>query len=130
MNFQVISFGVKENNDVELLSQYLANLSELTLFLIKSGEQFLRDITVLLLAGWNRIFSEIKSKELTAGDKIRANILEITLEYIEQNVSDLKNEDEEEDEQFNETELNSLTQRFEIVGRLCSFNLKPAIQKL
>ena len=43
MNFQVRSFGVKEEKDIQVLSVYLENLYELTILLIKSGQEYLRD---------------------------------------------------------------------------------------
>lgn len=38
--------------------------------------------------------------------------------------------EEDEEEQFNDAELNSLTQRFEIIGRLCNVDLKAAVQRI
>lgn len=64
MNFQIRSFGLKDAADVEALSQYLDNLYDLTMYLIKTGDQSLRDATVHLLAGWNRVIMEIKNQDL------------------------------------------------------------------
>lgn len=45
---------------------------------------------------------------------------EIIIQFIEQNISDIKPDDDEEysEEQFYVAEVNSLTQRFEIIARL------------
>lgn len=119
MNFQVRSFGVKEPKDVEFLQNYLVSLSELTILLIKSGQNYLREACIHLLATWNRIFIEIKSQEVVICTVISAKIEDIIVEFIEQNISDLKEDnDEDDDEQFNETELSSLTARFDVIGRL------------
>lgn len=65
MNFQIRSFGVKEPQDIVILQEYLENLSELTLYIIKSGQQYLREDAVNLLAAWNRINLEIKNQEVS-----------------------------------------------------------------
>ena len=131
MNFQIRSFGMKEAHELEILNQYLDNLCELTMYLIKNGDQSLRDITVHLLAGWNRVIMEIKNQELKSEAKIRKQVTDIILLYIENCVSDMKEDNEEQDdEQFNDAELNSLTQRFEIIGRLCNIDLKTVVQRI
>ena len=131
MNFQIRSFGMKDAADVESLSQYLDNLSELTMFLIKNGDQGLRDTAVHLLAGWNRVIMEIKNQDLKWEANIRKQVIDIILLYIENWISDMKEDNEDEDEeQFNDAELNSLTQRFEIIGRLWNVDLKAAVQRI
>jgi hypothetical protein len=119
MNFQVRSFGVKEVKDVEFLENYLVSLSDLTIYLIKSGQYYLREACIHLLAAWNRINLEIKNQEVSIGTVVSAKIEDIIVEFIEQNISDLKDDhDDDDDEQFNETELSSLTSRFDVIGRL------------
>lgn len=131
MNFQIRSFGVKEEDDIRVLTEYLENLGELTLYLIKSGQAYLRDDAVHLLAAWNRINLEIKSQEVRCEEIIRNKINDIVVEYIEQNISDLKDDNQEDDdEQFNEAELNSLTQRFDVIGRLCNVHIESTFSRL
>ena len=87
--------------------------------MLKSGRQYLRDNTVHLFVAWNRIQIEIKSMEISCEDAIKEKLNDIIIEFIEQNISDLTPENEEEDnEQFNEAELSSLTQRFDMMARL------------
>lgn len=131
MNFQIRSFMIKELSGQENLKQYVEHLSELTLFLVKSGELYLRDTAVHLLAAWNRINIEVKSLELPIEEFVKTKINDIIVEFIEQNISDLSNDNEdEEDEQFNETELSSLTQRFDMIGRLCNIHIESTFSRL
>lgn len=131
MNFQVRSFGLKEQSDIDTLVQYLENLSELTILLIKSGQQYLRDATIPLIAAWNRVNIELQSQSVSCHDKIKEKINDIIVEYIEQNISDLtEDNEEEEDEQFNEAELNTLTQRFDILARLCNIHIESTFSRL
>lgn len=131
MNFQVRSFGSKDPGDISVLQEYLDNLSELTLYLIKSGEAYLREDAVHLLAAWNRVTQELKHgdmKEAQGCEKfINDKINTIIVEYIGQNISDMNGDNEDDDdEQFNETELSSLTQRFDIIGRLCNVQIESS----
>ena len=74
---------------------------------------------------------EIKNQELKWEAKIRKQVTDIILLYIENCISDMKEDDEEQDdEQFNDAELNSLTQRFEIIGRLWNVDLKAVVQRI
>ena len=131
MNFQIRSFGTKEQSDLECLTQYLTTLSEFTLMLIKSGEQHLRDTTVHILAAWNRILIELKAQEVSCEEKIKELIDNIIVEYIEQTISDSTDDNEEnDDEQFNDSELNSLTQRFEVIARFCNHNIDTAFSRI
>lgn len=127
MNFQIRSFGIKEEKDLEVLVNYLSDLAELTLIFIKSGSQYLRDSSITLLAAWNRINIELKNQDVACGDQVREKIKEIVVQFLEQNISDLKPDDsEDDDEQFNETEINSLTTRFDMIARVCSIHIEDA----
>jgi hypothetical protein len=131
MNFQVRGFGAKDESDIQQLQEYLSNLSELTLFMLKSGRQYLRDNTVHLFVAWNRISIEIRSMEISCEDAIKEKLNDIIVEFIEQNISDLTPENEEDDEeQFNEAELSSLTQRFDMMGRLCNTHIDSTFSRL
>lgn len=65
MNFQVRSFGVRAHQEIEALVNYLSDFASLTLMLIKSGSQYLRDSTINLLVAWNRINIELKNQEVS-----------------------------------------------------------------
>jgi hypothetical protein len=131
MNFQIRSFGVKETNDLSILQTYLENLSDLTLLLIKSGQSYLREAAIPLLCAWTRINLEMKSQDVGVESVIKGKIEEIVAHHIEQNISDLSPQNDEEDEEhFNETELNTLTQRFDAMARLCNIHIQTAFDRI
>ena len=126
MNFQLRSFGLKDPRGVEILKLYLSDLAEFTILLIKSGQSYLRDGAIHLLAAWNRINIEMADEAL-----IKEKIKDIIVEYIEQNISDLSDDqDDAEEEQFSENELSNLTQRFDIIARLFNIHIETAFNSL
>ncbi|CAI2369585.1 unnamed protein product [Moneuplotes crassus] len=121
MNFQVRSFGPKSDDGKLALRNYLSDLAEFTILVIKSGQSYLREIAIYLLATWNRINIEAKSEP-----GISTKIQEIVVTFIEQSISDLSDDQEEEDdEHFNEKELKNLTQRFETIAITCDIHISP-----
>lgn len=59
MNFQLRSFGLKKEEGLVALKSYLGDLAEFTILLIKSGQLYLRDGCIHLIAAWNRINIEM-----------------------------------------------------------------------
>ena len=59
MNFQLRSFGFKEPQDLQVLTQYAQNLFEISLYIIKSDKAYLREYAIGLLSAWNRICQEV-----------------------------------------------------------------------
>lgn len=126
MNFQTRSFGIKEQEGMESLKMYLNDLSEFTNLVIKSGQNYLREIAIHLLATWNRINLEIKEDA-----DIKMKTEEIIVNLIEQNISDLTDDHEDDDdEQFNQKELGNLNQRFDIIARTCNVHIATAFNCL
>lgn len=122
MNFQVRSFVPTSDDGKQALMSYLSDLAEFTILVIKSGQSYLRDISIHLLAAWNRINAEIKDEP-----EIVNKIEEIIVNFIEQSISDLSDDQEDEDdEHFNEKELSNLTQRFDIIARICKIRIESA----
>ena len=131
MNFQVRSFGIKEDQDLNVLLAYLGDLSELTLILIKSGSQYLRDNAIHLLVAWNRINIELKNQDVSCSEQVKLKIKDIVVQFLEQNISDMNDHSEEEEEEhFFESEVNTQTQRFDMIARICNVHIEDTFDRL